>query len=132
LAIVYLFASVVEGTRLSLKIAHFPDIVAVRYLEEKYIWVSDKLQVCGCFWRLLVQLRDAEKKLAQKDHLPKYLGVYLDKVDGRNFIISIILYYTLSIHSTKYELKLYCRQTDSSITINYCNILREWFFLAIE
>jgi hypothetical protein len=64
----------VEGTRLSLKIAHFPDIVAAGYLE-KNGWLSDG--VCGCRWKLYVKLLAAEKKLARKDHPPKYLGVYL-------------------------------------------------------
>jgi hypothetical protein len=73
------YISVVEGSQLSVKIDHFPDVVAKGYLA-KNNWYGDAVQVCGRRWRLKVHLIGVDLLCpwAQKGNPPKHMDCCLE------------------------------------------------------
>jgi hypothetical protein len=65
---------------MSVKIAHFSDVVATGYLQHRgnSRWRGNAVQVGGRVWNLIAKLRDAKMDGARVDHPPKFFGCYLE------------------------------------------------------
>jgi hypothetical protein len=65
-----------EGSKLSVKIAHFPDVLAKGYLDKNQ-FRGAPVQVCGRRWRLRLDLMGNVLQLTQNDLPPKYIDCSL-------------------------------------------------------